>query len=254
MLLENVKVCSDCKESKDLIEYYTQKKKDKYGAKYIYYQPRCKKCSIKKSQNWQKEHPERVKEISIKDKKTKTDYHKSLKKKYYEENKEKVKMYKKDWDRKNTEKHVVYNSNRRAYKNNLINTLTDKDVKRLEVTFSKKCFLSGKDDTHLEHFIPLSWGHGGTYVGNVYFLWKNLNFSKSNKNPFEWIKEKEVANKIDIDKWYKLIKILAEQNNLTVEEFREFVYWCDKNRRSPESITNENSIDLWKNNNISIAM
>ncbi|PGY07100.1 hypothetical protein [Bacillus sp. AFS031507] len=87
-------------------------------------------------------------------------------------------------------------------------------------------------DCNLEHFIPISWGNfeeddfmGGHVFGNCYYLEKNLNMSKWNKNPFEWIEEQSEfirSNFYDI-----LVPLLADRNGLSVEEFSNKVklYW-----------------------------
>ncbi|NKQ20709.1 hypothetical protein [Brevibacillus laterosporus] len=100
-----------------------------------------------------------------------------------------------------------------------------------------------------EHFIPLRIGHGGSVEGNVYPLNQSLNNRKSYKNPFEWVKEKEIKAMIDMEKWNKLIKYLAETNGLTVIEFEQFVYWCFANPRSVDDIKEDGeftSIELWR--------
>ena len=100
-----------------------------------------------------------------------------------------------------------------------------------------------------EHFIPVSWGHGGTYMGNVYLLQDSLNFSKSNQNPFEWIKRKEIKKEVDMKSWKKLINYLASRNNLSVDEFKEYVYWCERNKRTAEQVKKDGNISskkLWR--------
>lgn len=242
------KVCTACKIDKELSNYYKQNKKNANGDKYIYYPPKCKECMVVDAQGWAKSNPDKVKEISIRDKTTKVDYHKAHKKRYYDNNLMEVKKRKKQWDRDNADKILKYNSNRRAFRINLPDTITDDDIALTKELFGENCILTNRIDTHFEHFIPLSWGHGGTYVGNVYFLCSKLNVSKFNKNPFEWIKEKEVSEQVDMQKWDFLVETLANQNGLTVEEFTNYVYWCDSNRREVEEIGSESSMELWSLN------
>lgn len=113
----------------------------------------------------------------------------------------------------------------------LPNELTKNELKQLRR--SAVCDLTGRnDDVTIDHFIPVEWGHGGVYIGNIYFISRKLNSSKSSINPFERIKKPEVLNVVDFSKWNKLISRLAEDNGLTINEFEEYVNWCEKNKRT----------------------
>lgn len=132
---------------------------------------------------------------------------------------------------------------------NLPIDITEKKLDQIYNRFKGKCALSASVNTVFEHFIPVSWGHGGTYTGNVYLLQDTLNLSKGNLNPFEWIRRNDVKKKINMKKWYSLIKYLATKNKLTTKEFKEYVYWCEKNKRTAEEVKrdgNISSLELWK--------
>lgn len=127
--------------------------------------------------------------------------------------------------------------------------MTEKQLEYIFDRFNSRCSLTKSIDIVCEHFIPVSWGHGGTYEGNIYLLNFALNLSKGNTNPFEWIKRKDVKNKISMSRWDKLIKYLSSKNKLTVPEFKEFVTWCENNKRTHEQVKNDGnklSIDLWR--------
>ncbi|MFS1513431.1 hypothetical protein VQL36_13445 [Chengkuizengella sp. SCS-71B] len=98
----------------------------------------------------------------------------------------------------------------------------------------------------VDHFIPVSWGHGGLTIGNVYPLDSNLNSCKRDKNPFVWFEENR--EKINEERWNSLVSYIAEQNDLTVEELREFTFWCDSNKRSIEQVKADqrNSKEIWR--------
>jgi hypothetical protein len=120
--------------------------------------------------------------------------------------------------------------------------------------FEGRCQLTGSTDVHLEHFIPESWGHGGTYRGNVYPMDRSLNTSKWNRNPFDWIAEYYPHDTLITNRFWRLVKYLASQNGLTVKEFYDFVRWCDENRRTIEQVRADNkrygykkpSLELWR--------
>jgi hypothetical protein len=74
-----------------------------------------------------------------------------------------------------------------------------------------------------------------------------LNSSKHAKNPFEWVKDKRYKEKIDIVKFNYLVSYLANLNGLSEEEFKQFVYWCENNKRSIDEIREQpekTSLDL----------
>jgi hypothetical protein len=110
------------------------------------------------------------------------------------------------------------------------------------------CALTGSsEDVTLDHFIPLEWGHGGECLGNIYFVKQKLNASKSNMNPFKWINKISTKKHVNLLKWDQLIRQLSEQNGLGVKEFKRFVNWCERNKRSKEQLMVDNcsSLELW---------
>ena len=111
--------------------------------------------------------------------------------------------------------------------------------------FHNTCVISGSKNIEVDHFIPVSWGHGGNYIGNLIPLDIGLNKFKREMNPFEWAKK----FKIDNDKFNEIVKYLSELNGLSPIDFKEFVYWCEKNKRDVKQIKEDDlmySIDLWK--------
>jgi hypothetical protein len=126
------------------------------------------------------------------------------------------------------------------------------DVKLLHSYFKEECSLTGDiEEITIDHFIPISWGHGGTYIGNVYPLNITINRSKKDLNPFKWFEWAKDKYEINIHKWNNLIEKLAIMNGLSVMEFKDFIYWCERNKRTIEEIQKENipSIVIWKKAN-----
>lgn len=161
---------------------------------------------------------------------------------------ERASYHKKYYD-KNRLKFRLYAKKRKKYVRFLPFTLIPKEWSEIEKHFQGLCALSENDlDLNMEHFIPVVWGHGGTYIGNVYPLYWSINRSKSDTNPFVWIERTKVKSTIDTHKWNELILYLASQNKLTVDEFKDFVFWCETNKRSVEEIVIDErpSIDIWK--------
>ena len=147
-------------------------------------------------------------------------------KKWSVENKELTRKYKNKWKKKNPEMVRLYKLKRRAREYALPDTLTMEQQKEI-ANYFMGCALTGKkEDIHFDHFIPLSVGHGGTTLGNMVPLCAEVNMSKGNKNPFEWIKTRD---DVALEKWGKLVGYLAMLNNMTIEEFETYVYWCFEN-------------------------
>jgi hypothetical protein len=173
--------------------------------------------------------------------------------KYYIKQKPQHKLNMEKWYAENKEYHnylkKVNGIKRRAIDNYLIGNCSMSDIISLKEYFNNECSLTySKENIQLDHFIPISIGHGGSYVGNLIPLSEPLNRSKFNKNPFEWIKQEDV--KIDTVKWNKLIEYLSETNKMSIDEYHSFVYWCFDNKRSLEDLEKNktSSIELWKQN------
>jgi hypothetical protein len=240
------KECTECKQVLNIDFFH--KRESGLGGKY----PRCKQCcksyKEKNRDRLSKYYKRRNEEKREVRRSQNREYYRMNKdriieksKKYYKENEKEVKAYVKDWyDRNraeiskrkkkyNEENPHIRKSIRQRYKArrySLPQNLTTNQTKQL---LSIGCILTGeKNDLHLDHFIPLSWGHGGTTFENMIPLSAELNISKNNRNPFEWIKTR---NDIDISRWNAAIEHLARLNGMTAKEFEEYVYWCENNKR-----------------------
>lgn len=142
-----------------------------------------------------------------------------------------------------------YSKARSDLSKHLIKYLSKSEIKRLKSEAT--CALTGvSENLTLDHFIPLNWGHGGTYHGNIYFVTRKLNGSKRNENPFEWIRfASDRYEEIDLKLWRKLVEKLATLNKLSIPEFKDYVYWCEENKRTSQELAIDNSfsLDLWRN-------
>lgn len=156
-----------------------------------------------------------------------------------------------NWKRMNPDRVQTYTNRRRAMKAALPYDLTAADWYgiRYEI-FNDHCALTGnREGLSLDHFIAINTGHGGTVVGNVYPLNGVLNCSKGDANPFEWVQREDIRERICLERFNTLVEYLAEQNDLTVEMFRDFVYWCFANQRSLIDVRRDrgvSSIELFK--------
>lgn len=193
--------------------------------------------------------------VKIEQRKSEKYYKNKIQNEYYRDRMRTWKMYMnvfnpghiQNWDK-------VKHSKRRAIEKNLPNDTNSKEWQTYLLNqFNNKCPLTSSSDIHLDHFIPVAWGHGGHYIGNIIPLESTLNQSKSDKNPFEWIKLRE---DIDKNKFNDLITHLAKLNNMDVEEFIEYTYWCEKNKRIGEELikSNKSSVELFKESKLYITL
>lgn len=139
-------------------------------------------------------------------------------------NPEKQAASKKRWRLNNKHREKVYQNNRKTKKLSLRNDLTHEQWQDVLSHFNQACALSCEgNDVTMDHFIPISIGKGGTYVGNVYPLSATLNFSKHNRNPFEWYMAYGALHEVDEAKWKQLLSYLAEENGMTEDDFKKYV-------------------------------
>lgn len=83
----------------------------------------------------------------------------------------------------------------------------------------------------------LSIGHGGTYLGNLIVVPSNWNVTKSAINPFEWCDE--CLNSQDKGLYMTKVADLARLNNMTLDEYKEFIFWCFDNPRTIDELQKE---------------
>ena len=190
------KICSKCKEEKEVCEFYNNK--NRFDGK----RPECKICSNKQSTLYNQKNKEKVDKI---------------KQKYVDNNKEKVTKSKKKWFDKNPEYRNEWVINK--YKNDsifrLINIMRartrlffkSKDIKKKNNTFEiigcspeflkehiEKQFTKGMSwdnhgqyGWHIDHIVPLSSANTEDEIyklchyNNLQPLWAEENLRKSNK-------------------------------------------------------------------------
>lgn len=210
------KKCSSCKQYKEL-DLFPKDKRRRLGVK-----SECKVC-----------HSERNRRI-------------------YHENKERYRAVQKEYERTNKKYRKAKRKRRRTREKTLHLSWGIAEEQELLDLFGNNCPLTGSFDIHYDHFIALSTGHGGTYMGNIVPLDSKLNESKHAQNPFEWIKTRD---DIPIDNFNRLVDKLAELNGLTSDEFRSFVYWCYENKRTVDEIKRDSrkSVDIWRSDIDNVA-
>jgi hypothetical protein len=212
----------------------------------------CKNCQSKRGYNYRKNNRGKIAESGHKYRENNRDriaeYRKNNSDKiaeygrnYYVSNREKVAERTRNWKRKNPHILRLINSRRRARKNKLPDTLTAEQYEKTLRYFDGACALTGQTlNLEKEHAIPIAVGYGGTTFENCYPMARGLNQSKSNSNIFEWFKANRQRFELSQERFDKLIGWLASANAMTIEEYRDYVYWCHANPRTVDEINEEN--------------
>ena len=251
-----VSQCKDCKNARS--RDYFQENIDMIHEKHQNYRDNNKDKERERGLRYRLENPEKLKEYRVLNRDTLMEYAKNwyaenkeyardFNKQYYVENREKLIVDRKNyyyanrehalevvkrWATNNPEKVKAFSYKRRTLKQALPSTLTSEQLNLLMEIQEHKCILSDKaDNLHLEHFIPISWGVGGNTFENCYYMDGFINISKGNRNAFEWIKTqpKDYQHRF----YHLLVPMLSDRNGMTVEEFTDYIYECEANKKEP---------------------
>jgi hypothetical protein len=256
------KECTKCGEWKPLAEGFNKHKLGLGGRK-----SECKVC--KKSYNeenknhylevnrkWREKNKGRIREYQQVNKdhyvelkrqwreKNAELYH-EINRNWYKENKEYLRQWREEnkerktetdrkWRKLNRDKYLLKAQRRRARKASLPDDFSIEKQLEVQEHFGG-CALTGIiDETHWDHVIPLTTGYGGTIHGNMIPLRSDLNFSKNNANLFEWFYANKDRLELSQSKFDTLIAWLSAANGMTVDEYKEYVYYCHANPRDVE--------------------
>ena len=109
------------------------------------------------------------------------------------------------------------------------------EMERVLSVFGGGCALTGsKENIHWDHVIPVTTGYGATTIKNMIPLRGDINISKKDSNFFDWFKLKGRKFSISKRKFNEVVRYLANVNGMSVESYREYVYWCHNN---PKDLT-----------------
>ena len=221
------KKCSRCAEEKALVEFYKDSRRVDGR------QSHCKCCRDAANVEWHDRNPDyNAAAISSKWYRENRERHADSCRNWCRNNLGKVNSKARKWKRDNPDKTRLHRQRYLARKRLLPDTLTAEQYAETLAYFENACALTGETtDLHREHAIPLSVGHGGTIRENMYPMAGRLNISKGNRNIFEWFEANRQRFKLSQTRFDRLIEWLAASNAMTVEEYRDYVYWCHANPR-----------------------
>lgn len=119
---------------------------------------------------------------------------------------------------------------RKARMEALVDDFTDGDRTRLLTRFEGRCALTGNSvPLQVDHVLPVAIGHGGTTLSNLLPIGQRLNSSKGAKNIFEWYEENGDRFEVLPELFDKAIEYLADLNDMSPQEYRDYVYECHAN-------------------------
>lgn len=203
LLPEGKRKCSTCKEIKNKEDFY------KDGSRASGTSSKCKIC-FNKYLKERRRSPERPDLFT--------------RRKWSERNRERLREYDAYYRENNRDAKRLTEQKRRARKESLPSSLSDEELNEILEYFSDNCAICDEPAEHLDHFIPLSTGYGGTIKENIIPLCSKMNLSKHARNPFEWAEiyltdeEKERFNEV--------VKYLADINKMSVLEYENYVHKC----------------------------
>lgn len=199
----DAKACGRCAEVKPLVDFHTSNH-GPHGRV-----TNCKACAAEYARIYYEDNRERLSHVY---------------RSYRERNAEKVASRKRAWGQRNPDKVGNAVARYKCRKQALPNSLTPEQECDILIDFGGRCALTGgTESVHIDHWIALSTGKGGTVRGNILPLCKSINSSKHTQNPFIWIARRP---DISIERFNYAVQYLARQSGMGIDEFRRYTYEC----------------------------
>ena len=125
----------------------------------------------------------------------------------------------------------VQRLNRKARDKGLPASLTQKALRAIMGKYDNKCALTGIPFPDIDHVIPLASGEGGSIVENILPIASHLNNYKRDLNVFEWAEQYHEFLGFTMERFNEVIAEVAERNGMTLDEYKDYVYWCFENKK-----------------------
>lgn len=229
-----LKHCHRCNEWKRLDSFH------KNNQKWDRLSPTCKECKadwsrayrVKNSERladnqrtWQKDNHHKMREYVRQWRLRNPGYASEYSRRWKENNPARDRERRREWRAANPLKSINSIARRRARLESLPDTLTHAEQESILELFGG-CALTGDKNIHWDHVIPISTGYGGTTRKNVVPLRADLNLSKHDKNIFIWFDECCDKFGLSREKFELLTEYLASINEMTVQEYQDYVFSC----------------------------
>jgi len=172
------KKCTACQIDKPLSEFY-QKHRGGEGVL-----SECKNCTLARNKAWRIRNRQQYLEWDRGRYPKRKEEVKQRGRKYYIENRDKIRKRTSDYQKANPDKCVLYTTKRNEIKRGLLADLTLEQWETIKAVFKNKCAYCGKRTSRLEkeHVIPLSKG-GTLTLRNIVPACRSCNSRKSNNLP-----------------------------------------------------------------------
>lgn len=224
------KKCSKCLEVKDLTDFG---KTDRTKCGRI---SACRDCERSRLRKYQRENRDKVRESNRKSYEKHREKRLEAQRKYadknrvkrseaarrrYLENREEYLEKCKKYRMENPQMNKLAKARRRDRELSLPHTLTKTELEETLSIFSNSCAICGGPYEHLDHFIPIKTGIGGTTKENIVPMCSAHNLSKSSRNPFEW--SKICLTEVEQQNFHKVVQYLSETNKMTYDAYKNKV-------------------------------
>lgn len=206
-LPEGMRQCGKCRQIKHMSEFH----KDRRRASGV--RSSCKDCI-------NTENKRKVRDPNFD--------HLTPKREYRRRNAEALREMRRAYKQRIKKEHALSEAQRRARKKTLPDNFTALDLQEVLYVFDGKCAITGDAYEHMDHFIPISSGFGGTVIGNMIPLSAEMNLSKGKQNPIEWAKTLDESKQ---ERFKVVLAYLADENRMTVDEYIEYVQSCFSNEK-----------------------
>lgn len=202
-----IKVCTKCKRI--LVANNINFGKEKYGKYGL--RSKCRKCRNECKKKYREDNKDKIKEYQEQWRENNKDKIKD----YYKDNQDKIKEKSRQWNKNNPEKVFNRCQKRRQLEENQGNGITKEQWKEMMEFFEWRCAYSGEyigsdsDKRTIDHIVPLSEG-GENEIWNLVPMYANYNYSKSASNMEDWYIEQDFFN---IDRLLKIYEWIEYSRN-----------------------------------------
>ncbi|GAA1379964.1 hypothetical protein [Peribacillus frigoritolerans] len=134
------------------------------------------------------------------------------------------KDYKRNYDKANREKRIVYRQRERAVRLGLPSNFSDEEYLELKAFAAGRCMISGeKVELQVDHVQAMSKGWLGSTKGNLILVSERVNQAKGAMSIFEFIKSERSNGLIDKEQLERTIHYLAQANDMSFGGYVEFL-------------------------------
>lgn len=134
------------------------------------------------------------------------------------------KEYKRKYDKANKDRRTVHRHKKRAEKLGLPDNFTEEEYSELKAFAAGRCMISGEEvELQVDHVQAVSKGWLGNTKGNLILVSAEVNNAKGTLSIFEFVQSERSNGLIDKEQLERTIQYLAQANEMSFEEYIEFL-------------------------------